>query len=125
MGTFSQFLESKKLTPPMIVRTSARLEASTIEGRKLSTGRATKRRNEATKSYADANLAKPPLGRGVGLNHVQAALADKELPRKVRAKLVRAVTALITKAGGTVDSKALFGETAIKKGKKVEKAAAV
>ena len=124
MGTFSQFIESKKITAPQIVRVSARLEASTIEGRKLSTGRATKRRNEAAKSYADANLAKPPAGRGVGLHQVNAAVADKELPRKVRAKLVRAVTALVAKSGGTVDTKTLFGETVAKKGKKVEKAAA-
>lgn len=124
MGTFSDFLKEKKITAPMIVRISARLEAGGKEGRTLSKSRATKRRTEAAKSYADAGLAKPPSDRGVGVAHVEAAMKDVSLPRKVRSKLVRAVNALMTKSGGNVDHKGLFGEVIAKKGAKVEKAAA-
>lgn len=126
MGTFQTFLEKNKITAPQILRTSARLEAGGKEGRLLLKSRATKRRTEAGKSYADAGLAKPPAGRGLGQGHLTQALADAPLPRKVRAKIVRAVSALLAKKGqkDAIDTKALFGEVAAKKGAKVEKAAA-
>jgi hypothetical protein len=124
MGTFSQFLDEKKITPQMIVRISARLEASGKDGRKLLVSRAVKRRTDAQKSYADAGLAKPPTDRGVSVSHIKQAVEDLPLPRKVRTKMVRALTALTAKKGGAaLDAKAVFGEVPAKKGKKVEKAA--
>src|SRR5438045_2867354 len=111
MSTFSVFLEQKKITPPMILRASARLEAPGKEGRTLLRNRAAKRRTQPPQSYADAGLAKPESGRGRGAAHIRAALSDQPLPRKVRAKLVRAIAALLEKkGGGPVDPKALFGE---------------
>ena len=105
------------LRAALILRASARAEAAGKEGRKLLVTRATKRRTDAQKTYADAGLAKPPTGRGLGEGHIQQAIGDKPLPRKVRAKLVRAIALLLgKKGGGTVDSKVLFGEVPVKKG---------
>jgi hypothetical protein len=61
----------------------------------------------------------------VSVSHIKQALEDLPLPRKVRAKMVRALTALVAKKGGSsLDTKAVFGAVPVKKGKKVEKAAA-
>ena len=126
MGTFSAFLEEKKITPPMIARVSARLEEGGKEGRASLEQRRVKRRKEPTKSYADASLAKPPSGRGITVKQIQAAMKDVQLTRKARTKIMRAVGAILSKkGGGQIDHKTLFGEIAGKKGEKVEKAAAV
>ncbi|MFN0063940.1 MAG: hypothetical protein ACKVPX_15645 [Myxococcaceae bacterium] len=124
MGTFKSFIEAQKLSVDAIAQTSSRLEASSGEGRALATKRHAKRRTEAQKSYADAGLAKPPTGRGISARHVQAAIADEPLPRKVRTKLVRAVAELAKKKGGEVTHALLFGEIKVKAGKKAEAAAA-
>jgi hypothetical protein len=126
MGTFSAFLEEKKITPPMLVLASARLEEGGKEGRASLEQRRVKRRKEPTKTYADANLPKPPSGRGITLKQIQAAMKDVQLTRKVRTKIVQAVGAVLSKkGGGQIDHKTIFGEIAVKKGEKVEKAAVV
>ncbi|MCE9667214.1 hypothetical protein LY474_05240 [Myxococcus stipitatus] len=119
MGAFQQFLNEKHITPATVLRLSRQLEARGGEHHLLSRKRATKRRDKETqgKSYTELGLSKPPSGRGVSAQQLEAALADQPLTRKVRGKLVRAINAVLSKqGGGAVDSKALFGDAAVRAG---------
>jgi hypothetical protein len=119
MGTFKQFLDEKQLTPETLVRLSSQLEFRAEDDRKLAKQRSDKRRDKENqgKPYAELGIGKPRSGRGVSVQQVNAALADQPLPPKVRGKLVRVVNAVLSKkGGGTVDSKALFGEVPVRKG---------
>ncbi len=119
MGTFKQFLDEKQLTPETLVRLSSQLEFRAEDDRKLAKQRSDKRRDKEKqgKPYAELGIGKPRSGRGVSVQQVNAALEDQPLPPKVRGKLVRAVNAVLSKkGGGTVDSKALFGEVPVRKG---------
>ncbi len=119
MGTFKQFLNDQQLQPEALVRLSSQLEARAEEDRKLAKQRSDKRRDKEKqgKPYAELGIGKPRSGRGVSVQQVHAALEDKPLSPKVRGKLVRAVNAVLSKkGGGTVDSKALFGDVAVRKG---------
>jgi hypothetical protein len=66
------------------------------------------------KSYAELTLAKPASGRGVSLYKISEAMADRPLPKRVRAKLLRAVRKAAK--GEAVEAKALFGDVARRKG---------
>ncbi len=114
------FIESKGITPKHVVITSRRLEAKDETGRALLMKRAAKRRDKelATKKYAELEIGKPATsGRGISEQTVALALADKPLARKARAKVFRAVNAILTKKGQpAADMKTIFGDVAMKKG---------
>ena len=123
MGAFQQFLDDKKISPAVLLRRSRQLETQTEEDRVLKRKRSARRRDKdtQTKSYADLGLGKPRSGRGVSEQQLAALREDR--PR-VRAKVVRAVNALLTQAGSTaVDTKALFGDVAARIGPTTKKAA--
>ncbi|RKG54900.1 hypothetical protein D7X30_27420 [Corallococcus sp. AB011P] len=124
MGTFQQFLDSQKLSPAVLLRRSQQLEARTEEDRVLERKRSTRRRDKEQKPYAELGLGRPRSGRGLSEQQLTAAREDKPLSPRVRSKLVRAVNALLTKAGATaVDAKALFGDVPARVGPTVKKAA--
>ncbi|MGE6759504.1 hypothetical protein ACQKGO_15895 [Corallococcus interemptor] len=126
MDTFQQFLDSQKISSAVLLRRSQQLEAHTGEDRTLKRKRATRRRDkeQQQKPYAELGLGKPRSGRGLSEQQLTAAREDQPLSPRVRAKLVRAVNALLTKAGVTaVDAKALFGDVAARVGPTVKKAA--
>lgn len=113
MGAFQQFLTQKQLDTTALARFSAQLEAHTDADQALSQKRWAKRRDKdnQAKSYAELNIGKPKSGRGVSAQQLQAALADQPLPPRVRAKITRAVNALLAKKGAEpVASGALFGD---------------
>lgn len=122
MGTFKSFLESKSITAAQIATTSRRIELSDQASRELLVKRVAKRRVKETadKKYAELNLEKPKtLGRGISLNQVQAVLADREISRKARTKILRAVNAILTKKNQpAADMKALFEGNKARAGKK-------
>jgi len=126
MGTLKTFVDSKGITEKHILAASNRIEAGGNEGRALRNARVAKRRNKevADKKYAELNLAKPKSMRGLSLQQWHAAVADKPLPTRVRAKILRAVNAaLATKKQAAVEMKALFEGTTIRVGKKPKEAA--
>lgn len=126
MGTFQQFLEDQKLSPALLLRRSAQLEAQTAEDRVLERERSTRRRDKDSqqRSYAELGLGKPRSGRGLSEQQLAAAREDKPLSPRVRAKLVRAVNALLAKSGAAaVDARALFGDVAARVGPTAKKSA--
>ncbi|MFB1479743.1 hypothetical protein [Corallococcus sp. RDP092CA] len=126
MGTFQQFLDSQKISPAVLLRRSRQLEAHSEEDRVLVRKRATHRRDKdpQQKPYAELGLGKPRSGRGLSEQQLAAAREDKPLSPRVRAKLVRAVNALLTQAGAAaVDAKALFGDVPARVGPTAKKAA--
>jgi hypothetical protein len=122
MGQFKSFVESKGITVAHIAITSNRVEAADDVARTALEKRAAKRRDKdsATKKYAELNLAKPATsGRGISAKQVEAALAEKEISRKARGKILRAVnTILAKKSEPAADMKALFEGTKARAGKK-------
>jgi hypothetical protein len=124
MGTLKTFIDSKGITPKAISVASRRIEAGGNEARSVQSARTKKRRLKDTKTYAELNLAKPKSDRALSENQITAAVNDKPLPKKVRAKVLRAVNAaLATKKQAAVDMKALFEGTPIKPGRKAKEAA--
>ncbi len=126
MGQLKTFVDSKGITAAQIAATSKRIEASDSGSRTLLVKRAAKRRDkdQAAKKYAELDLAKPgTTGRGISQKQVEGALAEKEVSRKARAKILRAVNAILAhKKEAAADMKALFEGTKAKVGKKPEKA---
>ena len=126
MGQLKSYVESKGITVAQVVITSSRIEASDDASRTALEKRAAKRRDKdsATKKYADLNLAKPATtGRGISAKVVEAAMAEKEVSRKARAKILRAVNVILAKKSQpAADMKALFEGTKARAGKKPEKA---
>lgn len=123
MGTFQQFLTDKQLDTTALVRLSAQLEAHTDADQALRQKRWAKRRDkdQQAKTYAELDIGKPKSGRGVSSRQLQAALEDRPLPPRVRAKITRAVNALLTKKGAApVASGALFGEIKPRAGAKAK-----
>lgn len=121
MGMFQQFLSDKKIELTTLARRSSQLEAHAEEDRLLAQKRWAKRRDKENqpKSYQDLGLGKPKSGRGVSPQQLQAALADQPLPPRVRGKIVRAVNALVTQAGGApVSPGELFGDIKPRSGPK-------
>jgi hypothetical protein len=127
MGSFKSFIESKGITAAQVATTSRRIEAYDETSRTLLVKRASKRRVKETadKKYAELNLAKPATaGRGISQQQVEAAIADKELSRKARAKILRAVNVILTKKNeAAADMKGLFEGLKARVGKKPQTAA--
>ncbi|MBL8958167.1 MAG: hypothetical protein JNK82_45765 [Myxococcaceae bacterium] len=121
MGTFKTFIDSKGIKAEDLVGVSNSRERWGNDGRKLLNARVAKRRSAENKDkkYAELNLAKPTAGRGISLHQVEAAVAGKSQPRKVRSKLFKAVNEVLKakKQPEVADFKALFEGAEIKKGK--------
>jgi hypothetical protein len=126
MGTFKSFLESKGITATQVATTSERVEAFDAASRTLIVKRAGKRRVAETKDkkYAELGIEKPKTsGRAISSKQVEAALADKELTRKARGKILRAVNVILAKKSQpAADMKVLFEGAKARVGKKPEKA---
>jgi hypothetical protein len=122
MGHFKSFVESKGITAAQIATTSRRIEAVDDASRTALEKRAAKRRDKdtATKKYAELNLAKPATsGRGISAKQVEAAIAEKEVSRKARGKILRAVNVILAKKSEpAADMKVLFEGTKARAGKK-------
>ena len=123
MGTLKTFIDSKGITPKAISIASRRVEAGGNEARSSQSARTKKRRLSKDKTYAELNLAKPKSDRALSEAQVAGAVSDKPLPKKVRAKVLRAINALLaTKKQPAVDMKAIFEGAAAKPGKKAKEA---
>lgn len=127
MGSFKSFIESKGITAAQVATTSRRIEAYDETSRGLLVKRASKRRVKETadKKYVDLGLAKPDTsGRGISQQQIEAAMADKELSRKARAKILRAVNVILAKKSEpAADMKGLFEGLKARAGKKPQTAA--
>ncbi len=121
MATFKTFIDSKGITPDALIGASNSLEHWGNDGRALLNKRVAKRRGTETKDkkYDELNIKKPALGRGISLHQIEAAVAGKAQPRKVRTKLFRAVNHVLThkKQPALTDFKVLFEGAEVKKGK--------
>jgi hypothetical protein len=127
MGTFKSFIDSKGITADSIVGVSGSMQHWGNEGRALLAKRVAKRRGaDKDKKYAELNLKKPALGRGVSAQQVAAAIDGKSQPRKVRSKLFHAVNGVLVakKQPAITDFKLLFEGSELKKGKKPKEATA-
>lgn len=123
MGTLKTFIDSKGITPKAISIASRRAEAGGNEARSAQSARTKKRRLKMDKPYLELNLLKPKSDRALSESQVASAVSDKPLPKKVRAKVLRAINALLTsKKQAAVDMKAIFEGTTIKPGKKIKEA---
>jgi hypothetical protein len=122
MGTFKSFIESKGITAAQLATTSNRIEAADLASRTLLVKRAAKRRVKETadKKYAELNLDKPKTsGRGINTQQIELAIADKEISRKSRSKILRAVNVILAaKKQDAADMKVLFEGTKARAGKK-------
>lgn len=122
MGTFKSFMESKGLTGKQIAITSKRIESFDAENRDLLQKRSLKRadKEQAAKKYDELGLKKPnAAGRGVTEIQIAAAASEKEVSRKVRSKILRAVNTILVKKGQpAADMKALFEGTKARVGAK-------
>lgn len=126
MGSFKSFIESKGITATQLATTSSRIEAYDLASRELVVKRIQKRRVKETadKKYAELGIAKPATsGRGISLQQIELALADKELSRKARGKILRAVNVILAKKSeSAADMKVLFEGTKARVGKKPQTA---
>jgi hypothetical protein len=129
MGTLQTFFTAHKLSTTQVARISSTLESRDAAGKTLMVKRAAKRRNKETaaKKYAELDIAKPKtLGRGISEAQVSAALGDKEVSKRARTKILRAVNhILVAKKQAAVEMKVLFEGSKAKAGKsaKAEKKA--
>jgi hypothetical protein len=123
MGTFSDLLASRGIDQKQVYWRSQSIESAAENDAQLHRQRAEVRSKGPGGKYE--GVEKPKSGRGVSLKQVQAAMADRPLPRKVRGKLLRAVNAEIArKKGVKVDVRGLFGTVKGTHGKTVAKKAA-
>src|SRR4051812_24666939 len=123
MGTLKTFIDSKGITPKAIFVASRRTEAGGNDARSAQSARTKKRRLNKEKTYAELNLAKPKSDRPLSDAQIASAVSDKPLPKKVRAKVLRAINALLaSKKQPAVEMKAIFEGTAAKPGKKAKEA---
>ncbi len=122
MGTFSNFLSAKGITPKQVAITSKRIESFDDTSRALMGKRWKKRTTKETadKKYAELEIGKPAQhGRGVAEKVVVAASKDVEVSRKARSKIVKAVNVILAgKKEQAVDHKALFEGSKARAGKK-------
>ncbi len=119
MGTLKTYIDSKGITSKAIAIASRRVEAGGNEARSAQSARTKKRRLTKEKTYAELNLAKPKSDRALSQSQVDGALNDKPLPKKVRAKVLRAINAVLaTKKETAIEMKAIFEGVAVKPGKK-------
>jgi len=109
--TLRAFLERHQITPEHLLDISRRIERKTPADRLLAATRARVRRGPELGSYAEAGIAKPRSGRGLGRLRLGSALDGASLPPRPRAKLVRAVNVILAARGTTTVSSAdIFGE---------------
>ncbi len=122
MGTFSDFLSAKSITPQQIAIASKRIESFDGAARGLMGKRWKKRTTKETadKKYAELEIGKPAQhGRGISEAQVQTASKGVEVSRKARAKILKAVNNILaSKKAAAVDMKALFEGTKARAGKK-------
>jgi hypothetical protein len=122
MGSFKSFIESKGITAAHLASASRRVEALDSASRGLLVKRVAKRRVKETadKKYADLGIAKPTTsGRGLSQQQIELALADREISRKARGKILRAVNVILAKKSEPLaDMKILFEGTKARVGKK-------
>jgi hypothetical protein len=111
MSQFATYVQEKNLSVDQIFYSSARIERHRVEDRDLRVRREALRRQGQGSAYADAGIAKPRSGRGVSRQRIAAALAGEPMAPRVRAKLARAVAALVNRRGvETPDVRQLFGD---------------
>ncbi len=112
MSQFKQYVEANSLSVERIFYSSARLERHGVADRTLRVQREGLRRDgKGGAGYAEAGVGKPRSGRGVSRQRIEAALAGQPLSAKVRAKLARAVGALVAQKGGAAPTLGeLFGD---------------
>ena len=111
MSQFASYVQEMNLSVDKIFYCSARIERHRVEDRNLRVRREALRRQGQGNGYGDAGVAKPRSGRGVSRQRIEAALAGHPLAPRVRAKLTRAVAALVTRTGGEMpDLRRLFGD---------------
>ena len=123
MGTLKTFIDSKGITPKAIFVASRRIEAGGNEARWVQSNRTKKRRLKMEKSYAELGFNKPKSDRPLSDAQIASAVSDKPLPKKVRAKVLRAINALlVSKKQTAVEMKAIFEGSTIKPGKKAKEA---
>ena len=122
MGTLKTFLDANSITPKAIYTTSRRIETSSGDDKALLVKRAAKRRGKETaaKKYDELSIGKPAaMGRGVSEAQILLAIDDKEVPRKVRSKIFRAVNTLLkANKKPEVEFKAMFEGSKAKVGPK-------
>jgi hypothetical protein len=100
VASLAELIARHGFTPEAILRVSRKLERSTPEDVDLLLRRAAKRRLEPDQSYERAEIPKPTRsGRGVGLQALRQLLRGGTVPRKARAKVVRALNALLATKG--------------------------
>jgi len=112
MGAFAEFMEKHKIKPESLARVSDVLERGAEADAAARLARAKARADK--KPYAELNIAKPTSGRGVSALKVREAMEDKPMPKRVRAKLLRAARKM--SKGDNLAAKDLFGEVARKPG---------
>lgn len=95
------FLNKHEIALEHLLDVSRRLERRRRTDRQLALARKHLRRSagDEPKSYAAADVSKPRSGRGLGRLRLGTALAGGTLPRQPRAKLIRAVNAILTARG--------------------------
>lgn len=117
MGAFADVLKQHGIATPQLVAKSNEVEALQDEDLALVAKRAEKRAKTPDQGYDKLGIAKPRTGRGVTKLQVEAALADKPIPRRARAKALRAVNAMLKAKGkDAVDIKTLFAKVESRRG---------
>ena len=110
-STLSSFLARHDIAPEHVLAVSRRIERRSCADRDLAAARARKRRTQPEATYLDAGIAKPRSGCGVGRLHLNGALAGVLLRRRPRAKLLRALNAILAARGAApVTATEVFGD---------------
>jgi hypothetical protein len=113
MSTFAAWMTERALDRKALLFASVSLEQHRVEDRRRRLGReALRRAGKASGpgAYLEAGVAKPRSGRPLSASMLDAAWAGKPLPQRVRAKLLRAVNLLLSRAGAApVEVSVLFG----------------
>jgi sulfur carrier protein ThiS len=118
MGAFADLLKQHNISSPQLVAKSNEVEALQPEDFVLKTKRADKRSNTPDQTYEKLGVAKPRTGRGITAKQVAAASEDKPIPRRARAKALRAINAMLKAKGkDAVDVKAAFAKVESRRGK--------
>lgn len=116
MAKFAEVLKTLSADAQAVADVSSKLEGHNAQDHELVRQRRAAR--VAGKKTSEAGVKKPRSGRGLTLKSVQAATTGAVQPRRVRAKLLRAVNAIAKhKKKPVVTAVDLFGEAKAKVGK--------
>lgn len=116
MAKFAEVLKSLAADAKAVAEVSRKLERHNAKDHELVRQR--RRVAVAGKKLSEANIAKPRTGRGLTVKAVELAVTGATQPRRVRAKLLRAVNAIAKhKKKNAVTAVELFGEAKVKVGK--------